>query len=205
MKKGLHLLSLSWGQYFLPFIAQPLPRNGWGSWSHKSSKESITLWKVLLQIDFLSTFLKSDFVFSSELAQTLTVLLGGGEGCCCSRRLCCCCRCQGSFFFPFVGCVGSGRGGRWGAEEKSSLCTGSPWCEPGARVEAAFVFSVSWCLQQMLTTVEVYSVVSVFLNYLILCYVYMKMYLCIFHRVLFNVDKYYSLVFSRWCPLKVIL
>lgn len=70
-----------------------------------------------------------------------------------------------------------------GAKEKSSLCTGSPCCEPGARVEAAFVFSVSWCLQQILTTVEVYSVVSVFLNYLILCSVYMKIYLCIFHQV----------------------
>lgn len=79
--------------------------------------------------------------------------------------------------------MGSGRGGRWGAEEKSSVCTGSLCREPGARLEAASVFSVSWCLQQILTTVELYSVVSVFLNYLISCYVYKKTYLCIFHQV----------------------
>lgn len=49
--------------------------------------------------------------------------------------------------------MGSGRGGRRGAEEKSSVCTGSLCREPGARLEAASVFSVSWCLQQILTTV----------------------------------------------------
>ena len=57
--------------------------------------------------------------------------------------------------------MGSGRGGRWGAEAKSSVCTGSLCREPRAGLEAASVFSVSWCLQQILTTVELYSVVCV--------------------------------------------
>lgn len=94
--------------------------------------------------------------------------LGGGHGVLLFCRHCCC-RCWGSFL-PFAGAVwGEGGEGGGRAEETPYRCTGHLCREPRAGVEAAFVFSVSWCLQMTLTTVEVYFVVSVYLNYLISC------------------------------------
>ena len=76
MQKGLKLLSLCCGQCFCVTFTQ----NRWGLASPKSSEESVTLWKVLLQTDFFSTFLKSDFCVLFWIDPMLTVLFGGGEG-----------------------------------------------------------------------------------------------------------------------------
>lgn len=85
--------------------------------------------------------------------------------------------------FPFTGAVWGvgGEGAGWGGREEISPLYRASGRRPRAGVEAASVFTVSWCLQ--VTTVGVGSVVSVFLNYLISCSVYMKKYLCILHQV----------------------
>jgi hypothetical protein len=85
--------------------------------------------------------------------------------------------------------VGGGR-----AVENPSLVQGIHLCcEPRAGAKAAFVFSVRWCLQPTLTSVGVFSVVCLYLNYLMLCHVYIKNIYAYFTMCLFSVDKYDSL------------
>lgn len=97
------------------------------------------------------------------------------------------------FFFSFCwDYVGSGWGGGVGG-----LWRTLPLCRASIRVvnpelgaKAAFVFSVRWCLQPTLTSVGVFSVVCLYLNYLMLCHVYIKNIYAYFIMCLFSVDEY---------------
>lgn len=160
------------------------------SGSYTSSEERIALKKVLLQ-NFLLPVVTADFCILLWLAPSAPCFLRGRGLLLLFLWLL---YCWVPSFFSFCrDCVGSGWGdGR--AVENPSLVQGiHPCCEP-----RAFVFRGRWCLQPTLTSVDVFSVVCLYLNYLMLCHVYIKNIYAYFTMCLFSVDKYDSLRCALW-------